>query len=329
MGTTYLITGGAGNLACQLTFELVARGDRIVLFDVADRPVGPVAEGCHYVRGDLTCAEDLSRALREHQPARIVHLASLLSGGCEEDRRRAWQVNMDGTFGLFEAALSAGIEEVFFASSLAAYGGELPEPLPEDFPEWPDGLYGVTKAAGERLGVYYHRRHGLDFRCVRLPAVLSRYAPPGAVSAYGSRAFVEAVQFGRFTFKVRPGTRLAMMYVRDALRAMAGLINAPPDRLTRRVYNVHAIAPSAEEIADAIAARVSPVTIRFDPDPQVVQLIESWPRALEDGSARRDWQWQPAYDLDRLADDFIEELRHELANGPRLRRADPQGPAEP
>ena len=52
MRETYLITGGAGNLTCQLTSYLAAPDRRLVLFDIAPRPAGTMADGCEYVRGD-------------------------------------------------------------------------------------------------------------------------------------------------------------------------------------------------------------------------------------------------------------------------------------
>jgi threonine 3-dehydrogenase len=308
MAKIYLITGGAGNLACQLSFLLADTAARIILFDRAERPVGPASRSCIYLRGDLTAAGELRRVLLEHRPDTVLHLASLLSGSCEENRQRGWEVNCDGAFALFEAALEAGVSQVFFPSSLAAYGGRLPDPLPEDHPQWPTGLYGVTKAACERLGVYYHQRHGIDFRCLRLPVVISRFAPGGAASAYSSRAFIEAVMERRFTFPVRPTTRVSVVYVRDALRGIVDLIEAPAASLTRRVYNIHGLSPSAEEIAAAVQARFSGVSFRFDPDPNVIKLIESWPARIIDDSARRDWGWNPVYDLPHLAEDMLREL---------------------
>ena len=313
VGRTYLITGGAGNLACQLTFYLAARGHRVVLFDLAQAPAAPVADGCVYRRGDVTSEEAVRAALREHGPASILHFSSLLSGRSELERRRAWSVNLDGAFALFEQALDQGVEQVFFPSSLAAYGGKLPSPLPEDFPQWPSGLYGVTKAAVERLGVYYHERHGLDFRCIRLPVVISALAHPGAASAYASRAFVEAAHFNRFTFRVRPETRPSIIYVKDVIRAIAGMLETPGDRLTRRVYNIHAMAPSAQRISDVIRRRLPEARIGFDPLREVVDLIESWPTEIDDASARSDWDWKPRYDLEALADDFVQELRRDPA----------------
>lgn len=308
MAITYLITGGAGNLACQLTFDLAADGNRVVLFDQADQPVAQVARGCEYLRGDITRHDDIVTVIREHRPNVILHFASLLSGKSEEDRQAAWRVNMDGAFGLFEAAIDHDVETVFFPSSLAAYGGRLPNPLPEDFPQWPTGLYGVTKTAIERLGVYYHEKHGLDFRCIRLPVVVSTFAPAGAASAYASRAFVDAARTRRFVFKVRPETRPSIIYVKDALRAITELLAAPSDRLSQRVYNIHAIAPSAAELANVITERIPSADIAFDFDPQVVELIESWPIEIDDSSARKDWNWQSRYDLPAMADDLIGAL---------------------
>jgi len=311
MSKIYLITGGAGNLACQLSFDLVGHGDRVVLFDIAQHPAARVAEGCQYVRGDLTQREDLLSALKRYKPDSILHFASLLSGSCELDRQQAWRVNMDGTFGLFEVAIQTDVKQVLFTSTLATYGGRLRNPLPEDSPQWPSGLYGATKVACERLGVYYHEQHGIDFRCIRLPVVVSPFAPPGAASAYASQAFVQSVRSRRFVFQVRPETRPAIIYVKDALYAIDDLLHAPQADLTRRVYNIHAIAPSASELAEAITDRVSDAEVTFEPDPSLVRLIESWPTTIDDTSARSDWGWRLRYDLPALADHFIQELQRE------------------
>lgn len=311
MAATLFVTGGAGNLACQLAWNLAAHFDRQVLFDVAPAPVGDVPDSARYVRGDLTDAQGVRNLLAEHRPAAVLHLASLLSGQSEQDRPLAWRVNVTATFDLFESCLATGVSRLLFTSSLASYGGAPPSPLPEDFPQWPEGLYGVCKQTCERLGVYYHRRHGLDFRCLRLPIVVSPFAHAGAASAYASAAFISAVRTGEYVFRVRPTTRAGVIYVADALRAMQGLLLADAARLTRRVYNVHGAAPAAQDILHAVAARVPGARLSFAPDQATVDLIESWPRDIADDSARRDWDWRPEFDLSRMADDFVSLLRAE------------------
>jgi len=302
---TILITGGAGNLARQLTDELAEAGHRVVLVDLP--PADPRSPHEYHV-ADIGDRERIESILAEVRPNRIMHFASLLSGVSEEDRARAWRVNVDGAFGLFEAALATDVRSIFFPSSVAAYGSPLPEIVPPDQPQWPTGLYGVTKTCVERLGIYYHQKFGLDFRCLRLPVVVSRFAPAGAASAYASRCFVEAAGRQRFTFRVRPETRPSLIYVKDVIAAVRRLIAAPAKELSRRVYNLQALSPTAAEIRQAISARLPAAELDFDPDPETVQLIESWPVRFDDTAARADWGWVPRFDLDALADDFLAEL---------------------
>lgn len=314
--TTCLVTGGAGNLACQLTWPLAERFDRIVLLDVADRPVAPVAPAAVFERGDLRDPGGLDALLARHAPAAVIHLASLLSASCEQDRSRAWGVNMDGSFGLFEAALRHGRPTLLFASSVATFGGPPPDLLVDDSPQWPATLYGVTKLAVERLGHYYHARHALDFRCLRLPTTVSRHAPPGAASAVASRAFVETARSGRFVCTARPDTRLALVYVRDVLRAFLGLLAAPEERLSRRVYNIAGFTATPRDLAAAIGRRLPRAVVEFAPDDAVDRVLAGWPGAIDDTTARRDWDWRPAWDLERTADDFLATLAAEPEPGP-------------
>ncbi|MDZ4818748.1 MAG: NAD-dependent epimerase/dehydratase family protein [Planctomycetota bacterium] len=304
---TCLITGGAGNLGCQLTWAFTDRFDRIALFDVADGPVGLIAPFAVYEKVDLTDEEQTSRLIAHYQPNVVIHLASLLSGSCERDRRLGWKVNMGATFSLLEIVSQCCNAMFVFASSVATFGSDLPSIVSDDSPQWPDGLYGVTKMAAERLGVYYHRQHGLDFRCLRLPTTISRFAPAGAVSALASHAFLESARNGSFTFRTRPETEMALIYVQDVLRAIVGLSAAQASLLTRRVYNIHGISATCREIADAIVQQLPRAILHFEPDEKIVSLLESWPGRIDDTAAHRDWGWEPNFDLERMARHFIHE----------------------
>jgi len=304
-----LITGGAGNLACQLTHLLPPEAE-LLLMDIAEKPVAPVRSDIRFIQGDLTDTTAMESLFQLEKPDQVIHLASLLSGSTEENRPLGWKINATAGFELLDLCLRHQVKRVLFPSSLAVWGGSLPDPLPENHETWPDGLYGVTKVAVERLGHYYFRKHGLDFRAVRLPIIISPYAPQGAASAYASHAFVQGVQEGRFRFKVTPETRVSMMYVKDALRVLTGLLNADPARLSRRVYNVQAISPNGQELAEAVRLRLPNADIDFDPDPEVAALIDSWPGVIKDAASTLDWDWTPKWTLDRLADDMVESLQH-------------------
>ncbi|HVC97168.1 MAG TPA: NAD-dependent epimerase/dehydratase family protein [Pirellulales bacterium] len=305
--STCLITGGAGNLARGVCPLLAGRFDRLVLFD--QKPIDRLSAPAEFQIGDLTDAARLEALFAEYRPDAVVHLASLLSGSSERDRARGWHVNATGTFLMLETALRHGARTFLFASTVAAFGGNLPDPLTDDAPQWPDGLYGVTKVACERLGVYYHHRHGVDFRCLRLPIIISPFAPPGAASAFASQVFVEAARHGRFTFRVRPETRLALIYYRDAVRAMASLLLASDERLTQRVYNIHGMTATPRELADAVVRRLPNADLQFEPDSAVADLLASWPGAIDDSRARTDWDWEPQFDLERTSDHMLDEVR--------------------
>jgi nucleoside-diphosphate-sugar epimerase len=311
-----LITGGAGNLGSRLVIPLVQRGDRVVAFDIRSEPHFESAEFRETVVivGDLADRARVLRVVREHKIETIFHFGAILSSSAEENPYDAWRANMDGMVNVVDAARFGGTKQVIFSSTIATYGAHRSGPLTEDAPQWPVSLYGVTKVAGERLGVYYHHQFALDFRAIRLPAVIAARGSGGGASAYVSAAFEESVFKGGYEFYVNPRTRAPMLYVGDAVRGFLDLQGAPEKNLSRRVYNIAGIAPSAEELAQAIQTRLPKVQITYRPDPLKCAIVESWPHRIDDSAARNDWAWDSRWDLERTTDEVIEVLRHELAS---------------
>ena len=130
-----LITGGAGNLARQLSWVLSPQYERIVLFDVVAASAESVPANAEFEQGDLLDVKYLDKLFAKVKPSAVVHLASLLSGSCEQDRLLGWRVNLDGSFALLETALRHNRPAVLFASSLAAIGGILPDVLTDETPQ--------------------------------------------------------------------------------------------------------------------------------------------------------------------------------------------------
>ena len=232
----YLVTGAAGNLARQLMAELDSSGKETLGIDLAPAPEG---RQDNWRRIDVTDSSNMARLLAAFQPECILHMASLLSMSSAADPRRAWQVNASAAVALMELAVEHGVRRFFFPSTSATYGGVLPDPLPEDHPQWPDNIYGATKVAVERVGTYFSLSRGLDFRSVRLPVVASPFAPPAAVSAYASHVFAAAARGDPFTFPVAPEVAVSVIYVRDVTEGILRLVEAPEEPLSRRVYNLH------------------------------------------------------------------------------------------
>ena len=304
----YLVTGAGGNLARQLLSELRVQGKETLGIDLTPPP----AQGAGAWRqADVTDAAAMARLLTEFRPQCILHLASLLSMSSAADPPRAWRVNASAAVELLELAAAHGVQRFFFPSTSATYGGRLPDPLPEDYPQWPDNIYGATKVAVERVGAYFAQSRRLDFRAVRLPVVVSPHAPPAAVSAYASHVFAAAARGESFTFPVAPVVALSVIYVRDVTRGILRLAAAPEERLSRRVYNLHGFAASAGALAQAAAQRAPGFEYRFAPEDLATRILAVQPAVYVDASARRDWGWAPQFDLPATADHLLATLRNE------------------
>ncbi|QDX39909.1 NAD-dependent glucose-6-phosphate dehydrogenase Azf [Salarchaeum sp. JOR-1] len=99
------------------------------------------------------------------------------------------QNNIDGTQTVYEAAVDAGVEKFAFASSNHAVGHYETDRKPDLYREGddfrldgtelprPSNLYGVSKAAGETLGRYYHDEHDLSVVCVRIGNLTKGHPP--------------------------------------------------------------------------------------------------------------------------------------------------------
>lgn len=296
----YLVTGAAGNLAGQLVEQLRRQGHEVQSVDLQ------AAEGIEAC--DVSDRVAMRAVLKRHRPQRLLHMASMLSRSSEEDPERAWEVNATASVHLMQDAIDIGVEQFFFPSTNATYAGSIADPMPEDEEQWPSLVYGVTKVAVERMGVYLHRKYGFDFRAVRLPIVVSPYAPSGAATAYASHAFVAASKGEEFVFPVSEEVGASSIYVRDVIDGIVRLVDAPANGLSRRIYNLHSFALTAADVVKVIVERVPDFRYRFEPEQLVMDMIVSLPSVIVDWSARKDWQWAPRFNMAATAADFLQTL---------------------
>jgi len=309
-----LITGGNGNLGRLVADKLLARGQRVVKFDIPGTEPTSIQANETVVSGDVRDVTALKNIVAEHRPDTIYHLASLLSGSSEADLSAAWEINATASFNLLNLAQESGVGKFFFASTAASYGPVDTDPMPVDYPQWPENMYGATKVAVERMGVYFKCKHGLDFRCLRFPLVVSPFAPEGAVSAFPSQAFKAAFNGQSFRFPVAEGTGISTLFLEDVIDSIVDYTAAEASQLSRHVYNLHAYYLSAGMVAAEAAKRFPGFDYRFEPIDAIEHLISSWPDIVDDADARRDWGWQPAFDFDQSATRICELMRASADN---------------
>ncbi len=302
-----LITGGNGNLGRLLAKSLRDSGVATVQFDIpGSEPPDPMDEEI-IVIGDVRDQALLSDTFDKHKLDAVFHLASLLSGSSEANPDEAWDINATSSYRLLKRSVDAQVKCFFFASTLATYGAGVTDPLPEQEQQWPDLLYGVTKVAVERLGVYYKLKHGLDFRCLRFPLVLSPFAPPGALTAYPSHAMKSACDGGnQFTFPVSGHIGTSTLFLDDVIQSIVSLAKADQKRLKQHVYSLHSFVLTGDMIEQAIKKRYPEFHVDYAPQPAAEHMLGGLPDVVEDQAARDDWDWQPQFDFDRTVDAMFE-----------------------
>jgi len=311
-----LVTGALGQIGSELIPALRERygADRVVASDLRVPPQGaPVSEG-PFEHIDCTAVEQIREVVRRHRVDAIYHLAAVLSAVAEEKPQAAWHLNMDSLYGVLEIARQYGCA-VFFPSSIGAFGPTTPrDRTPQDTIQRPTTMYGVTKVAAELLCDYYARRFGVDARGLRLPGLISHVAPPGGgTTDYAVEIFYQAIRYRHYTCFLGPDTRLEMMYMPDAVRAIVELMAADASRLKHRnAFNITAVNFTPAELATAIRRHIPDFAIDYEVDPVRQAIADSWPRTIDDGAARAEWGWSPRYDLDALTADMLDKLRARL-----------------
>lgn len=265
-----LVTGAAGYIGSALVRSL---GEHAVV--ATDQSAMPFTDA---IVGNIAYPK-FARSLVTPQIDVVFHLASLVSGGAEQNFELGTKVNLDATRDLLEACRLAGHRPKFvFASSIAVYGGRLPDPVTDDTPPLPRMSYGAQKLVCEVLIDDYSRRGFIDGRALRLPAVLVR---PGtantAVSGWSSAIIREPLAGRDYICPVAPQTRLACVSLTKVVRAFQRIAEVE-DLGARRTVLLTGIGVTAQEMWDAVRPRAKG-KVRFEPEPALQKIIDAAPKS--------------------------------------------------
>jgi nucleoside-diphosphate-sugar epimerase len=305
-----MITGGCGHIGPWIAAELVQQGKKVLLVDQAisfPDHLEPYRDSITPVSADvldLPALVDIVKNASEEVDG-IIHNAAVI------DRReillhphRSVRTNIEGTLNCLEVARLFKLRRMVYASSGSVYGspkGILDEKMT---PERPNEMYGVTKLAGEHLGLQYHKLFGVDFASIRFYFVYGSGKFPLRSSNLLYRALFGPLE-GLREIRLEKGgdLRVDWTYVRDA--AHGAVLAYNKGELQERVFNISSgVAYGVREVMEAVR-RYAPVDSKVEVGPGMI-LERGGP--MDISRARSELGFEPSYSLEEGVKEYANWL---------------------
>lgn len=296
-----LITGAAGFLGQRLLQRLISRKtlceQPITQLTLVDQTQATVPDAPDMtIRSDavdITAPNALGSAL-DRKPDVIFHLAAIVSSAAEADLDLGMAVNFDATRALLEGCRAHGLSKtrLIMASSVAAYGGDLPDVLDDMTALQPQTSYGTQKAMCELLINDYSRRGLIDGRVLRLPTIVIRPGRPNAAaSSFASSILREPLNGEEAICPVSMDQALFVMSPDRVIDALVHGAEIEQEALGKfRAFILPGITTDVAEMLDAlreVAGADAVAHVRHEPDPRIEPLVASWPSRFDTAKANQ------------------------------------------
>ncbi len=312
-----LVIGASGQIGTDLTLTLRKHfGNESIIAADIKYPLDEVLDSGIFEQMDVMNKKDLVEIIHQHNISQIYHLAAILSGKAEQNPMFAWKLNMESFFNVINAAKENQITQVFWPSSIAAFGVQSKK---INTPQWdimdPNTVYGISKIAGERWMAYYNQKYGMDIRSIRYPGLISyKTKAGGGTTDYAVEIFYKAIKNQKYTCFLKANTILPMMYMDDAIRATIELMETDKKKLTIDCsYNLAGISFSPKELTNEIKKIIPNFEINYNPDFRQA-IAESWPQSIDDSTAQKDWGWKNGFNIQKMTETMILEISKKFKN---------------
>jgi len=286
------ISGGGGFIGYRIARRLLERGtlagpdgkqapiSQIKLFDAAFPPNPDPRLVC--VKGDVADPATVERAL-DADTSSVFHLAAVVSGGAEADFDLGYRVNLDGMRRVLERCRKLERPpRVVFASSVAAFGGNLPEVLDDSTTPNPQTSYGAQKVIGEYLVTDFTRKGFIDGRSLRLPTIVVRPGTPNlAASSFASSIFREPLNRVVAACPVPETTGIWLLSPRKVVEAFVHAHELESSAWgVNRVVNLPGITVTVKDGVEAlrrVAGAAVAARVQYQPEERIQAIVKTWP----------------------------------------------------
>jgi nucleoside-diphosphate-sugar epimerase len=311
-----MVIGAAGQIGSELIIELrKIYGHEHVFGTDIRQPSRDILEGGPFQVLDVMDDKQLIHFIIRHKINQIYHLAAVLSGNAEKLPTQAWKINMDSLMNILEVAkMVEEVKKVFWPSSIAVFGPTTPRRnTPQLTVMEPVTVYGISKLAGERWCDYYFNKFGVDVRSLRYPGLVSyKTQPGGGTTDYAVEIYYAAVRNGKYECFLEKETALPILFMPDAIRATIQLMEAARSKLSiHNSYNLGGLSLTPHQMYEEIRKHVPSFSIRYKPDFRQA-IADSWPQSVDDTIARVDWGFESSYDLEKMTEIMLNEIRNKL-----------------
>lgn len=313
-----LVIGAAGQIGSELVIELrkIYGSENVFSTDIRYASIDIVQGGPYQVL-DVMDEKQLIHFIIRNKINQIYHLAAVLSGNAEKLPTQAWHINMNSLMNVLEIAkMVEDVKKVFWPSSIAVFGPSTPRHnTPQLTVMEPITVYGVSKLAGERWCNYYHSKYGLDVRSLRYPGLVSyKTEAGGGTTDYAVEIFYEAIRKGSYDCFLSKNTRLPLLFMPDAIKATINLMEAEKSQISvHSSYNLGGFSATPDDIYQEIKKFIQGFKINYNPDFRQ-DIADSWPESIDDSVARNDWGYDYKYDLFKMTEIMLFEIKKKIGN---------------
>ena len=310
------ITGGAGFIGRRVGEALAARGTltgadgkpakitEIRLIDVV-----PAVNLTHPLLKSIVVPGldpyPLAAAI-DKQTTTVFHLAAIVSGGAEADFDLGWRVNVDGTRTLLELLRALGSKpRVVYTSSVAAFGGDMPKKIPDDFAPRPMTSYGAQKVIGELMVADFSRKGFIDGRSLRLPTIVVRPGKPNAAASSFFSGIIREPTAGQEAILPVPAETTSC-WLLSPERVVAALVRAMDlDQDTwgsPAALNLNGLSITVADMLAALERVAGPkarALVKYQHDPVIAKIVAGWAYDFEPARAEK-LGFKPDADFDSI-----------------------------